>query len=96
MTPSQFAADSDNFMTEPNKVDATQLYFMLPSEYLLDAVEMFDAEGMHPLPHVAGPRRRRIRRCLGILGQEASAARLPKSRTAAPTIRTPTTRRTIS
>ena len=43
MTPSQFAADSDNFMTEPNKVDATQLYFMLPSEYLLDAVEMFDA-----------------------------------------------------
>ncbi len=45
MTPSQFAADSDNFMTEPNKVDATQLYFMLPSEYLLDAVEMFDATG---------------------------------------------------
>jgi putative lipoprotein len=43
MTPSQFAANSDNFMTEPNKVDATQLYFMLPSEYLLDAVEMYDA-----------------------------------------------------
>lgn len=45
MTPSQFAANSDNFMTEPNKVDATQLYFMLPSEYLLDAVEMYDATG---------------------------------------------------
>lgn len=43
MTPSQFAANSDNFMTEPNKVDATQLYFMLPSEYLLDAVEMYNA-----------------------------------------------------
>ena len=43
MTPSQFAADSENFMTEPNKVDATQLHFMIPSKYLLDAVEMFDA-----------------------------------------------------
>ena len=44
MTPSQFAADSENFMTEPNKVDATQLHFMIPSKYLLDAVEMFDAD----------------------------------------------------
>ena len=51
MTPSQFAANSDNFMTEPNKVDATQLYFMLPSKYLLDAVELFSADdpGYHTL-----------------------------------------------
>ena len=42
MTPSQFAANSDNFMTEPN-TEKTQLYFMMPSKYLLDAVEMFDA-----------------------------------------------------
>ena len=42
MTPSQFAANSENFMTEPN-TEKTQLYFMLPSKYLLDAVEMFDA-----------------------------------------------------
>lgn len=51
MTPSQFAANSDNFMTEPNKVDATQLYFMLPSKYLLDAVELFNADdpGYHTL-----------------------------------------------
>lgn len=43
MTPSQFAADSENFMTEPN-TEKTQRYFMLPSKYLLDAVEMFDAD----------------------------------------------------
>ena len=43
MTPSQFAANSDNFMTEPN-TEKTQRYFMMPSEYLLDAVEMFDAD----------------------------------------------------
>lgn len=43
ITPSQFRADKTNFMTEPNKVDATQLYFMIPSKYLLDAVEMFNA-----------------------------------------------------
>ena len=43
MTPAEFAADSKNYMTEPNKVDATQLYFMLPGKYLLDAVEMYDA-----------------------------------------------------
>lgn len=43
MTPSQFAANSENFMTEPN-TEKTQLYFMMPSKYLLDAVEMFDAD----------------------------------------------------
>lgn len=95
MTPSQFAANSDNFMTEPNKVDATQLYFMLPSEYLLDAVEMYDATEapiitrcwLATTPDSPLSRDSRAR---------ASAARLPKSREDAPTIRTPTTRRTIS
>lgn len=43
MTPSQFAANSENYMTEPN-TEKTQLYFMLPSKYLLDAIEMFDAD----------------------------------------------------
>ena len=42
-TPAQFAADASNFMTEPNKSGATQLYFMMPSEYVLDAVEIFQA-----------------------------------------------------
>jgi hypothetical protein len=41
MTPAQFTADASNFMTEPNKSGATQLYFMMPSDYLLDAVEIF-------------------------------------------------------
>ncbi len=42
MTPSQFAADQDNYMTTPN-TEETSRYLMMPSEYLLDAVEMADA-----------------------------------------------------
>ena len=42
MTPADFIADASNFMTEPN-TEKTQLYCMMPSKYLLDAVEMFDA-----------------------------------------------------
>lgn len=43
VTPAAFAAESSNYMTEPNKAGATQLYFMIPSEYLLDAVELFSS-----------------------------------------------------
>lgn len=43
ITPPQFAANSDNLMTEPNS-DKTQQHLMMPSKYLLDAVELFDAE----------------------------------------------------
>lgn len=42
-TPAQFAAEASNYMTEPN-TSKTQLYFMIPGKYLLDAVEMFDAD----------------------------------------------------
>lgn len=42
MTPADFVADASNFMTEPN-TEKTQLYCMMPSLYLLDAVEMYDA-----------------------------------------------------
>lgn len=42
VTPAAFAADASNFMTEPN-TEKTQLYCMMPSEYLLDAVELYDA-----------------------------------------------------
>lgn len=43
MTPADFVAEASNFMTEPN-TEKTQLYCMMPSLYLLDAVEMFDAK----------------------------------------------------
>ena len=70
MTPSQFAADSENFMTEPNKVDATQLHFMIPSKYLLDAVEMFECGSFRPLPHTAGSGRCRFSPRQRMVGQE--------------------------
>lgn len=42
MTPDVFAGDADNYMTEPNTTKS-QRNLMIPSEYLLDAVEIFDA-----------------------------------------------------
>lgn len=42
MTPAEFAAEASNAMTMPNS-SGSMLYLMLPSKYLLDAVEIFDA-----------------------------------------------------
>jgi len=41
VTPSQFAADSSNLGIKPN-TDETTYYLMMPSKYVLDAVEMMD------------------------------------------------------
>lgn len=41
-TPEEYASDSGNFMTEPNSTK-TQRNLMIPSDYLLDAVEIWDA-----------------------------------------------------
>ena len=42
MTPEEFAADSTNFQTTPNTT-STSLFMMMPSKYVLDAVEIWDA-----------------------------------------------------
>lgn len=41
VTPSQFAADSSNLSTIPNS-ENTMYYMMMPSKYVLDAVEMVE------------------------------------------------------
>ncbi len=43
VTPSQFAADSSNLSTIPNSENTTY-YLMMPSKYVLDAVEMVDPD----------------------------------------------------
>lgn len=43
VTPAQFAADSSNLSTIPN-TDNTTYYLMMPSMYVLDAVEMMDPD----------------------------------------------------
>lgn len=42
-TPAEFAAEASNAMTMPNS-SGSMLYLMLPSKYLLDAVEIFNAD----------------------------------------------------
>ena len=46
-TPAQFAADPANLSTVPNS-DGTMKYLMMPSNYVLDAVEMVDPELTEP------------------------------------------------
>lgn len=46
-TPAQFAADAANLSTVPNS-DETIKYLMMPSNYVLDAVEMVDPELTEP------------------------------------------------
>lgn len=41
VTPADFAAQAENLMTEPNSTKTTK-YLMIPSKYMLDAVEIFD------------------------------------------------------
>ena len=43
VTPAQFAADSSNMSTIPN-TDGTLYHLMMPSNYVLDAVEMMDPD----------------------------------------------------
>lgn len=43
ITPAQFAADSTNLSTMPNST-STLYYLMMPSKYVLDAVEMVDPD----------------------------------------------------
>ena len=42
ITPEAYVSNSDNFMIEPNSTK-TQRNLMIPSDYLLDAVEIWDA-----------------------------------------------------
>lgn len=43
MTPKQFAEDKSNIMTTPNTTSKTE-YLMMPSKYVLDAVDIWDAQ----------------------------------------------------
>lgn len=43
MTPQEFAANSDNIMTTPGTTSTTE-YLMIPSQYVLDAVDIWEAD----------------------------------------------------
>lgn len=49
MTPAQFAADPANLMTTPGTTSSTQ-YLMIPSDYVLDAVDIREADSENYYP----------------------------------------------
>lgn len=50
MTPEAFAADHSNIKKEPGNAAATMEYLVIPSKYVLDAVDIWDAQTTNHYP----------------------------------------------
>lgn len=50
MTPEAFAADHSNIRKEPGNAAATMEYLVIPSKYVLDAVDIWDAQTTNHYP----------------------------------------------
>ena len=50
MTPESFAADHSNIKKEPGNAAATMEYLVIPSKYVLDAVDIWDAQTTNHYP----------------------------------------------